>query len=735
MKKFDKKELNKIIILGLLLFLCFFLTYYFHFILKTEVVFTHLFYVPIALAGLWWARKGIIVAVLPAVVLPISHILSPLETPLFAELVRALMFILVGISVGILSEKKRILEEKLRVRSEALFENSGTATLVIEEDMTASMVNSQCEKLTGYSKKEIENKMKWTDFVIPEDLERMKKYHINRRKTGEKPPTEYEFCMMDKKGKVKNIFLKIGMIPNTKKSIASLTDITKHKQAEERIKHLNLVLRAIRNVNQLIIKEKDRDRLLKGTCDSLTKTRGYYNSWIVLLDEEGKIDTYAETGLGKDFLPIVKLLKEGKLTVYGQKALKQKDIMIIEDPASTCTDCPLVKECSERGGTMTIRLEHIGKIYGIMSVSIPTHFINDKEEQALFKEVAGDIALGLYSIELGEKVNKQTHDLKERVKEFSCLFKLSQLIEKPDVSLEEIIQELVNFLPSAWQYPEITCARIILGNKIFKTENFKETAWKQIGNIRINKKTIGTLEIYYLEERPENDEGPFQKEERDLMTIIAARLGRFIDRKESKLQLQQSYRKLKKAMDATIETMSKIVEAKDPYTSGHQQRVSQLATSIAKELSFSKDKVEGIRIASLIHDIGKIGLPTEILSKPTKLSDIEFNLIKEHSQIGYDILQSIDFSYPVARIVLQHHERLDGSGYPNHLKGDQILLGARVIGVADVVEAMSSHRPYRPALGIEKAMEETSQNRGIFYDSKVVNACLKLFKEKGFKFE
>jgi len=188
-------------------------------------------------------------------------------------------------------------------------------------------------------------------------------------------------------------------------------------------------------------------------------------------------------------------------------------------------------------------------------------------------------------------------------------------------------------------------------------------------------------------------------------------------------------------MNATIETISKIIEAKDPYTAGHQQRVSQLATAIAKELHLSQDKIEGIRIASLIHDIGKIGLPTEILSKPTKLSDIEFNLIKEHPQIGYNILKSIDFSYPVANIVLQHHERLNGSGYPNHLKGDQIFLEARILGVADVVEAMFSNRPYRPALGIDKALEEISQNRGILYDPEAVDVCLKLFKEKEFKFE
>jgi len=170
--------------------------------------------------------------------------------------------------------------------------------------------------------------------------------------------------------------------------------------------------------------------------------------------------------------------------------------------------------------------------------------------------------------------------------------------------------------------------------------------------------------------------------------------------------------KLQKAMDATIETMSKIIEAKDPYTSGHQHRVSQLASRIAKELELPKNKIEGIRIASLIHDIGKISLPAEILSKPSKLTDIEFSLIKDHSQVGYDILKSINFSHPIAEIVLQHHERLNGSGYPRGLNGDEIFIEAKIMAVADVVEAMSSHRPYRPALGTEKALEEISLKSG-----------------------
>jgi len=206
-------------------------------------------------------------------------------------------------------------------------------------------------------------------------------------------------------------------------------------------------------------------------------------------------------------------------------------------------------------------------------------------------------------------------------------------------------------------------------------------------------------------------------------------------RKQTEQQLKQGYEKLQRTMEATIYTISKIIETRDPYTAGHQNAVSQFVVAIAQEMKLPEDKIEGMRIAALVHDIGKINIPAEILSKPSKLNEMEFSLIKNHPKTGYDILKTIDFPWPIAKIVLQHHEKIDGSGYPQGLKGKKILLGAKIIGVADVVEAMSSHRPYRPTLGIDKALEEISQNRGILYDPVVADICLKLFKERSFKFE
>lgn len=200
-------------------------------------------------------------------------------------------------------------------------------------------------------------------------------------------------------------------------------------------------------------------------------------------------------------------------------------------------------------------------------------------------------------------------------------------------------------------------------------------------------------------------------------------------------ELQQSSDKLRTNMEGTIQAMALTVEIRDPYTAGHQLRVADLACVIAKEMNISKDQIEGIQMAGIIHDVGKIQIPAEILNKSGPLSEIELSMIKTHPQVGYDILKGIEFKWPIAKIVYQHHEKMNGSGYPLGLKADEILMESRILCVADVVEAMTLHRPYRPALGVDKALEEIVQNRGILYDSKVVDACLNDFRKEGFKFE
>jgi PAS domain S-box-containing protein len=204
------------------------------------------------------------------------------------------------------------------------------------------------------------------------------------------------------------------------------------------------------------------------------------------------------------------------------------------------------------------------------------------------------------------------------------------------------------------------------------------------------------------------------------------------EKRQAEEELKRSVVELERAFLSTVEVATVLSEMRDPYTAGHERRVAEIAVAIGAELGFDQRRQEGLRVAGHLHDVGKISIPSEILSKPGKLSPIEFQLIKGHAQASYDVLKTVKFPWPVAEVALQHHERVDGSGYPRGLKGEAILLESRIMAVADVIEAMSSHRPYRPGLGIDVALAEVERGRGTAYDPVVVDACLKLFREKGY---
>lgn len=217
---------------------------------------------------------------------------------------------------------------------------------------------------------------------------------------------------------------------------------------------------------------------------------------------------------------------------------------------------------------------------------------------------------------------------------------------------------------------------------------------------------------------------------RDLTTSLERRVA------ERTRELSDSLDRLKRSIDGTVIAIASAVEQRDPYTAGHQRRVAQLARAIAEDIGLSDAaRVEGITVASLLHDVGKISVPSEILNKPGRISESELALIKTHPHVGFEIVKGIDFPWPVAQTILQHHERMDGTGYPAGLPGEDILVEARILAVADVVEAMSSHRPFRPALGVNKAIEEISEHKGVLYDPGAVDACVKLLVANGFDFD
>lgn len=245
---------------------------------------------------------------------------------------------------------------------------------------------------------------------------------------------------------------------------------------------------------------------------------------------------------------------------------------------------------------------------------------------------------------------------------------------------------------------------------------------------------LGALNVY------SGEPDAFDAEEVALLEELAgdmsfgiASIRNRLERQVTEEELRLSWAKLRRTLQGTVRAMAAVTELRDPYTAGHQQRVSELAGAIAGEMGFSEDEVEGVRIAGVVHDIGKVYVPIQILAKPGSLSTVEYNLVKVHSEAGYDILKNVEFPWPIAEIVLQHHERMNGTGYPNGVGGSEILCGSRIIAVADTVEAMSNFRPYRPAHGIVKALEEVLSNSGTLYDPVPAQACARLFKEKGFR--
>lgn len=377
------------------------------------------------------------------------------------------------------------------------------------------------------------------------------------------------------------------------------------------------------------------------------------------------------------------------------------------------------------------------------TIVAPQNISQPDSNESLCFAVITDITQRKYSEE-ALRIQKREADI--RVKELNCLFAISSMCDKVNMTLDEILRRTIAVIPQSLQYPEIVCAKISVFEKDYcrnfcRSSDYCSELQAKGTLAHLSKKIVssgtevGSIRVWFKDNAVHETIEPFLKEEHSLLTAVAELLGTIIERTNTEEKLKKSVEKLQTAMDGIVQAMAMTAEIRDPYTAGHQRRVSRLATSIAQEMGLPENEIDGIRLAGLIHDLGKIYVPAEILSKPGVISDIEFSIIKTHPQVGHDILRKIEFPWPLSKIVHQHHERLDGSGYPLGLKKDEILLSSRILSVADTVEAMASHRPYRPSLGIDKALEEINTNAGRFYDPHIVQICTDLFMKKGFSFD
>lgn len=488
-----------------------------------------------------------------------------------------------------------------------IFENTGAPTMIIEENMTISMINSQYGKCLQYEKEYLLGK-KLTDIIPLDFVEQITDFHTQRRIEPNTVPIQYDIKIIDGNDQVRDGLMQVALIPDTKRSVATFIDMTECRRTDR-------ALKAISAINSAIVHADKEQELLDLVCHNFVEIGGYSMAWIGYVTDtpELKIKPVADAGHNHGYTNKLNIALKNSKRSRGPvgSAIRSNLPQVCRDIKTDLSFKPWAKDALRRGykACMVLPLTEDENAFGVV---------------------------GIYSSEKG---------------------------------------------------------------------------------------VFNHAEKWLLAGMSEN------------LSYAITSLRARSNTKQTTIALEKSLEKMRKLLLQSVSSLGRALDVKDPYTFTHQKKVVLLATAIARELGLTPDRIEAIEVAGNLHDIGKIYVPSEILNKPGKLTPIEFELIKTHPQAGYEIIKDIDFPWSVGEILLQHHERLDGSGYPRGLIGEEILLEAQIIAVADVVEAMSSPRPYRPALGIDSALAEIKQNRARLYNSEAVEACIRLFKENDFTFE
>jgi PAS domain S-box-containing protein len=510
-------------------------------------------------------------------------------------------------------------------------------------------------------------------------------------------------------------------------------EVIERKKAEDELKRTYRALNTLSLCNQELVRTTNVPDLLQRICEVIVDTGGYRLVWVGFTgnDEEKTVLPVAYYGYEADYLKTVEVTWADTERGKGPTgtAIRTGTPSIARNMLNDPHYAPWRDEAIKRGYASSIALPLIsqGQTLGALSIYATEADSFDEKEVDLLVELSNDLAYGITSIRIKTERDKAEESLKAYLEnapdgvyisdvQGTFLYGNRRAEEISSYAKEELIGKSfleLNLLPDAY----VAKAR----NLIRLNASGKATGPDEFQLVRKDGSTI----CVEISATPIGKDGE--------ITVVGI-VRDITERKKSEEEIVKGYQKLQKSLQDTTQAIASTLEMRDLYTAGHQQRVTELACAIAAEIGLAEEQITGLRIAGSLHDIGKMQVPAEILSKPGRLTELEFGIIKTHPQAGYDVLKLVEFPWPVAQIVLQHHERLDGSGYPSGLSGKDIIIEARILAVADVVEAMASHRPYRPAVGVDKALEEIFQKSGILYDADVVDACLKLFNEKGFEF-
>ena len=606
-------------------------------------------------------------------------------------------------------------EEKYRT----MIETANDLIWMLDKNGRFTYANKKAEELSGYKLSELIGK-DFAPLIVPEDLPEVEKIF---KETLKGSPQTYRVRVYKKDRGIFVLSVNTAPIFKGEKIIGTVSfgrDITRVEETKEKILSLY-------NLFQDMAMAKTEDEIVNKALDTVKNILKLENAMYFSIDKQ-KSSLYLKADRAGEEKIKLPLDSEKGITVWVAKSGRA---IIVPD---TRKEPRYIWRTKRRLSEIAVPVKIKGKVVGVVNAESERVNAFLKEDLELLQILASGLGTAIENLRL---INK----LRESQAKYKSLFEFhKKILEVAPVGIVNLDENfrVIYENPEAKRItgvPEGEESKII-GMDIREISSLKKARLdskihrllegKRISEIIPFESTYGKKFFMAFKANPLFDKRGFKGA---ILTIKDV-----TEQIKMKEKLEESYRKLKNMLFKTVEALSKAMEVRDPYTAGHQRRVAQLACAIADEMGLSVEMIEAIRVAALLHDMGKLSIPAEILTKPTKLSEIEFEIMKAHSEIGYKILKQVNFPGQVAEIVLQHHERQDGSGYPQGLKGNEILLEARILAVADVVEAMSSHRPYRPALGIGKALEEISRNKGIKYDADVVDACLRVF-EKGFEFE
>ena len=517
-------------------------------------------------------------------------------------------------------------------------------------------------------------------------------------------------------------------------AIHILEDVTAQKQAEAEMRRLNRALRTLSLCNTTLVHAEDESGLMRDICNILIDNGGYRFSWVAYADGNGNdvIHPVAYAGEGGELHQ--KLDDTGEsdsVDELAMHALHQSRTVILRD-LSVCEDCSeeWCKTAQDSGFAAAIAMPLIsqGEIFGVISIFSVEVNSFDAAEIDLLQEMAGDLAFGIRTLRSRGKRRQAEIALRKTEERYEELYENAPSAylsvsgeDKKLIQFNRALCELLGYtrhelegmtISELYADTEFGLAR---AKRIFTDDGVRNE------ELQMRHADGSPVWVSVSIDTVHDEEGNLL-ESRSMVNDISAR-------KQAEEESSKFAEQLQRSLLQTIRAIALTIEKRDPYTAGHQERVAELAVKIGREMGMDDDELEGLKLGALIHDIGKISIPAEILSRPGKLEPEMFGIIKTHPRSGYDIIRGIDFPWPLADVVLQHHERMDGSGYPDGLKGDEILLDARILAVADIVEAMASHRPYRAGLGFERALEEVENGKGTLYDTQVVDACQKVFRD------